>query len=1548
MIAAALVILGPASAHTAPTPPVPDRVTAVTAEVESHLVGLEISVERASYGSVKAPHRLLAETRTAVGRLAAARRDLIGQPWQVARPLLRRLDLVERRARTLLAKLESWQPRTAPTVVAAPQGTGMIKGTVRAAATGLPLAGVRVNVVGYYSGTLLATALTDATGAYTAGGLGTTTVSVRTTGTPGYVDLAYDGAYCEPSCSAYYGTQLTAQDGVTLGGIDFSLVAGATLGGTVTSSVDGSPIADVEIWLRWLGSDSALAQVTTGADGTYTISELPPGQYRALASSAQWADEVFDNVPCEPSCSNMAGTPVHLSTGQNVGGVDFELDRTGSISGRAYLSSNDEGIDSSIHLHNALGLWITSTYSNPSEAGAYSFGDLPAGTYFAAAETWGWQELYRELPWPDPFDATRGTPITVGGGQDTPSIDFTYSYDGPADGSISGQVVAAATGLPLEGFVSVFNAAGTLVRSDYTSATGYYLATELVPGDYFVTASAPQYLDELYDNFPCPSGCDPRTGTPVLVAADARTEGIDFALDQGAWIAGKVTGVDSGAPLPGVAVEVFDAAGDTVSTSYTDETGHYAAFGLGTGSYFVRAGAWQNYEPPYAPQLYSGILCEEGCDVLTGTPVPVVIGLPTGGIDFALTPRGSVTGTVTDAASGLPIAGATVYVRTAWLWNQFYTTTNSNGQYRVSNIPSGTVSVLVEDWRFRDELYDNIPCEQLSCSLGDGTPVPVAAGVTTEHIDFALDSLGMIRGRVTRADNGQPLQNVAVLISGPGSYTYSYLYTDLEGKYEALGLETGTYFARTYDSPEELVDELYENTPCEPSCTPSTGTPISVVEGLTTAGIDFALETGGTIAGHVTDEQTAVPVPSYIITAYNSTGTSVASTTTGNDGLFTLQGLPTGSYFVKASRGYSGSPYAGELYDDVPCDPWCTITTGTPVAVATGGSVTGINFALKRLGGISGTIAKASGGTLANAYIEAYNANGVVVDTTYSEQFGQYSFPSLAPATYFVKVTASGYATEVYDNVLCDSGCVVTTGSPVTVASGVMTAGIDIVLDLRGRISGTVTEDPGGGPIPGAGLVLYRQDGSWFRSTTSDSQGSYSFSDLKQGSYFVRATSAAHYDELYDNLPCETGCTATSGTPVAATVGTVTSGIDFALAPRGAIAGVVRDSVTGAPINRRVTVFDATGVYVTSATTDTRGSYKVVGLAAGMYFATTGPYWWYSDEHVDELYDDVPCDAGCTVTSGMPIAVAEGTTTTGIDFVLRRNGRITGRVTDAAFGLPVLQRDVIIYDASGSYVSYTSPDAAGNFSSPYLPAGTYFVATRSFYYGTDPWIDQLWEGRECEPSCNPTLGTPVVVAPDTVTTGINFALYKPFFADVPVDHWARSFIHSIYRHGITAGCGGDPLIYCPASLVNRAQNAVFLGVAGHGTGFTPPPPTGTIFADVPAGYWAAAWIEQLWTDGLTSGCAADPPRYCPESALTRAEMSVFLLSAKYGSTYQPPPATGTVFADVPIDHWAGAWIEQLAVEGITAGCAPGLFCPDGVVDRAQMAVFLVTTFSMAH
>jgi M6 family metalloprotease-like protein len=188
-------------------------------------------------------------------------------------------------------------------------------------------------------------------------------------------------------------------------------------------------------------------------------------------------------------------------------------------------------------------------------------------------------------------------------------------------------------------------------------------------------------------------------------------------------------------------------------------------------------------------------------------------------------------------------------------------------------------------------------------------------------------------------------------------------------------------------------------------------------------------------------------------------------------------------------------------------------------------------------------------------------------------------------------------------------------------------------------------------------------------------------------------------------------------------------------------------------------------------------------------------------------------------------------------------------------------------------------------------------------------------------------------------------LFVPSFADVSPSYWAWKSIEGLYASGVTAGCGNGN--YCPENNAVRAQMAVMLLRAKYGNSYTPPAFTGA-FADVPMDYWAANWIEQLYTEGITNGCSTDPLSYCPDRDVTRAETAVFLLRTKYGSDYTPPPAAG-IFADVPVNYWAANWIEQLYTEGITAGCntSPLSYCPESYVTRAEIAVLLARTFNLS-
>jgi hypothetical protein len=192
-----------------------------------------------------------------------------------------------------------------------------------------------------------------------------------------------------------------------------------------------------------------------------------------------------------------------------------------------------------------------------------------------------------------------------------------------------------------------------------------------------------------------------------------------------------------------------------------------------------------------------------------------------------------------------------------------------------------------------------------------------------------------------------------------------------------------------------------------------------------------------------------------------------------------------------------------------------------------------------------------------------------------------------------------------------------------------------------------------------------------------------------------------------------------------------------------------------------------------------------------------------------------------------------------------------------------------------------------------------------------------------------------------------FSNVGPTFNDVPLTHWAWSYIERLYSAGLTAGCSVNPLNYCPANTVTRAEMAVFLLRGIHYGSTYSPPDVGltTGFTDVPITHWAAAWIKELAAEGITNGCGVGI--YCPNAGVTRAEMAILLLRSKYTSTYSPPDVGLTTgFTDVPITHWAAAWIKQLALEGITNGCGVGTYCPTSTVTRAEIAAFLVRTFNL--
>ena len=163
----------------------------------------------------------------------------------------------------------------------------------------------------------------------------------------------------------------------------------------------------------------------------------------------------------------------------------------------------------------------------------------------------------------------------------------------------------------------------------------------------------------------------------------------------------------------------------------------------------------------------------------------------------------------------------------------------------------------------------------------------------------------------------------------------------------------------------------------------------------------------------------------------------------------------------------------------------------------------------------------------------------------------------------------------------------------------------------------------------------------------------------------------------------------------------------------------------------------------------------------------------------------------------------------------------------------------------------------------------------------------------------------------------------------------RAAIEIIAHLGITRGCNPPANTrYCPDGQVTRAQMATFLARA-----LQLPAADRDYFGD-DNGNTHEDNINRLAQAGLTQGCATNN-RYCPQEVVNRAQMATFLARA-----LQLPAADRDYFGDDDGNTHEDN-INRLAQAGLTQGCATNnRYCPQDVVNRAQMATFLARAIAL--
>lgn len=306
-------------------------------------------------------------------------------------------------------------------------------------------------------------------------------------------------------------------------------------------------------------------------------------------------------------------------------------------------------------------------------------------------------------------------------------------------GTLSGQVLDAVTSLPISGAMIRVSQNDFLIATTTTDLNGNYTIIGLDPGSYTVVALANSYQDAIEG----------------AVIQGGQTTILNFSLDSNPGsVSGHVSASNTGLPIAGAIVEItFNSR--VIESTQTDLSGNYTFSGLAPDSYVVEAHA-DNFQ--------------------TKESTVVVQSNQTSIVNFSLDPfPGILTGSVTDANTSLPIAGAAVLVFSN---NQLIdeALTDPSGNYTIDDLPPGSYQVLAIVRNYQMKIL----------------PATIQSSQTTT-LNFSLETNpSTLQGQVTNALTGQPIPRAFEILFQNGSFE-DISFSNNNGSYIFSTLSPGDY-----------------------------------------------------------------------------------------------------------------------------------------------------------------------------------------------------------------------------------------------------------------------------------------------------------------------------------------------------------------------------------------------------------------------------------------------------------------------------------------------------------------------------------------------------------------------------------------------------------------------------------------------------------------------------------------------------------------------------------------------------------------------------------
>lgn len=395
---------------------------------------------------------------------------------------------------------------------------------------------------------------------------------------------------------------------------------------------------------------------------------------------------------------------------------------TGQISGTVTDSSTGKGIPSAL-------VCADGHCNTTDENGDYSISNLAPGPYEVRATVSGYAGELRT--------------VTIYAGIPTPPANFQLD---PL--SIAGRVHDASTGVGI--------AFANLTADDFSTranSTGHYMFIDLPIGTYSVTAMAPGYASQ----------------SKQAMVSHGDTAIVNFPLGSTppGTVLGTVTDSLTGLAIPNAEITLYAQWTEGYELSNrTDQSGHYVIEGVPAWPYWEL----EAYAMGYALQSR---LIAVACGSVNVE-------------DFELDPLGRINGTVSDAGTGEPLAGALVKA------NGYRNNTDAEGHYVIWNVESGTYNVTASAPGYTSEKESNVEVR--------------VAETTTVNFELTAVPPGKIEGYVTDIKTGEGISGAVVTADGHSNTTESY------GYYLLSNVPAWTYTV-TASAEEYMTEEAKRTVP---------------------------------------------------------------------------------------------------------------------------------------------------------------------------------------------------------------------------------------------------------------------------------------------------------------------------------------------------------------------------------------------------------------------------------------------------------------------------------------------------------------------------------------------------------------------------------------------------------------------------------------------------------------------------------------------------------------------------------------------------------------